>query len=1531
MIRNFTTKLLALLLCTPLAAQVNYKMLPDYDNVPPVDWRLGVKNGNRPTPNPSHEGREVKSAKSGAFSAEAEEEELPDHWNNALFKHFPPYFYQSGPSCMCSSFTGYIFTHELNSYRDLDGYNPANQMAVFFGWLQTFQNSSKEDIEMNNGCPNSIDYNGRTHSDNYGYQDWHSRESGWMQGYDRWYRAMFNRAQGFYTFPYNTGTEKGRQDTKRWLYNHNGDTSFKSGGVCYIVVASNSTYPKIPSTPANDPTGAVGKYYITGWGKEMDHAMTIIGWDDRIEFDLDENGVIGEKDKDEVGAWIIANSWGQGWENGGWVYVPYRYGGVIGKVKPEDFWQPYVTYIRKDYVPQRTIKVKMDYSHRSELSLHVGVSADTAAKFPQYSLPMSFFQQAGDGAEDRSGGAPEVPMLGKWVDGFHYEPMEFGYDLTTLSTGFDMSKPLKYFFTVKFHGNKGSGHVYDASILDYRLESEDGIEIPFDIDTVAISQDQSQSSAITISVVVPGEAINAPANLRIADGRLVWDAPQGSSMKVKHYNIYKNNVLIGTSVNTQGYKIDGDEASYCVTAVYAYKKKTVESARSELARTPISLPDGDNMTLTVKNGSLVIPNALPYTLEQGTIEFWIKPTTIGTTNHRLGGSNDAGFYCKVTPSGQVAAGWDNDNQVSSAARSVKQGVWSHVAVVVDHNNLTLYINGMKKGTVRATSGSGIPALGDIVFGTDGDLLDAEIDELRIWSTPRSQAEIYGNKDVAIKNLSSLGELICYLPMNPIRIAGEQRIQEFACNNHAYVTGEETSVQENTEVLKGAAFKVPISIVINDSIFTGQPTKVQASGSVNIVEWKWSVPGAKASTLNAKTPFVTYSKAGEYTISLTGIDTEGEETTVEKTVQVTDGSLPVPDFEVSTTRQATGKPVTLINRTKATNCNYVWSIEGQDDQHSQNANAIFDLPGTYDVTLTATNGSGSASMTKTLDIYMAKPTSNFAINPNTILLGETTYLEDKSIGKPDSWIWTLSNGKRYLQVDGQFSSLVPPAPGFYNVTLQTTNSVGSHIETKSRALCVSNADAGNGLNFTGVKEQIEFNRPFLAPQSVFTIEWWMNPQVYYGTGGFNFGNMTADCTDKGLYTVTYKGRTYQANNFFILNQWHHYAISFNRGKVVFYRDAQVVATYNANDSYAMPSWPATFTFGRSDNGLHAMIDEMRIWKAELNATQLQAVCNAPIENPTEVGSLCLYYDFNQNGGDVIDRSGHNLDGRRLNFGPDGDARITLPGVFTLDFGGDIVKQDVTKDYLTNYKAPFLYNNVKVLPGIYDAARELQTGTAKSTWEFRSPRAIDDQNTSTIYVDTNENSCVLSGESRSNMGEFYNRRLWQTVNLGAGHYRFSITSGRYFSPYLTKLVICEGDSIVDNTKIDEALTSTYLSSSKSLEFDVAEDGTPISLGVLYNLPESSSYQVDIKAFTLEQITSESQIADGVQSAYDAVSKGVLDNISGTRGGIHIVSNDIIEVKIYTTDGRCVFNEYASGNKKIPLAPGIYIANGQKVKVN
>ena len=1520
-----TLYIVAAILAPTATAQVDYNALPDYDYVPPVDWRLGVSNGHSPELDLSR----LASAKSKALGAE--QDELPDHWNNALFKHFPPYFNQSGPSCMCSSFTGYIFTHELNSYRNLDGYLPSNQMAVFFGWLQTYQNSSKEQIEMHNGCPNAIDYNGRTHSDNYGFQDWRSREAGWMNGYNRWYNAMFNRAQGFYTFPRTLGTEQGRLDMKRWLYNHNGDNDFHSGGLAYVVIAANSCYVRIGSTPANDETGAVGKYYIDTWGSEINHAMTLIGYDDRIEFDLDGNGIYGEKEKDEVGAWIVANSWGEGWENGGWVYVPYRYGGTIGKVTANNFWKPYVTYIRKDYIPERTIKLKMDYSHRSEISLHVGVNSDTSATSAQYTLPVYSFQQAGDGAEDRSDGAPEVPMLGKWVDGFHYEPMEFGYDLTTLSSGYDQSKPLKYFFTVRFHGSKGAGHLYSASILDYKFETKDGIEIPFDIDTIAISQSESQSNAITISVVVPGEAVNPPTNVHISNDRLLWDAPQASSMKVKNYNIYKNNQLQGSTVNAQGYAIDDQSASYCVSAVYSYKGTSIESAKSELARLPVKTPEGDNVTLTVSNGTFVIPNAVPYRLEEGTIEFWIKPASVGQTNHRMGGSKEANFNFKITASGQACAGWDNESLVSSAAKSIKANTWAHVAIVVEHNNMTIYLNGMKKGSVRSTNTSGIPALGDIVFGTEGDLLDAELDEFRIWSKARSQIDIYGNKDISIKDPASQGDLICYLTMNTIDLGGERRLQDFACSNHAYVLEGELQTQQNTDIINGSAFTFNPSIVISDSVFVGQPTLFQASGSVNVVKWQWSTPGAKTKSYVTKSPYVTYPKAGDYTVSLTATDGEGNETTVEKTIEVVEGRLPSPEFDISTARQAVGQPITLINRTKSSTSTYVWSIEGQDNQHSTNANAVFETAGTYDITLTASNGSGSASITKQVEIYNARPQSEFAVNPSNILLGETTYLEDKSTGKPTNWIWTLSNGHRYLQVDGRFSSLVPPAPGFYDVTLQTTNSEGSNIATKGRILCVSNADAKNGLNFNGGKEHLDFARPFKTDQSAFTIEWWMNPQVYFGTGGFDFGDMSADCTDKGVYTLKFKTRSYQVQNYFILNQWHHYAISFNEGRVVFYRDGKLISSYSANASqYSTPNWPERFTFGRTDNALHAYIDEMRIWQAELNLSELQAVCNSPIENPAETDNLCLYYDFNQSGGNVIDRTGRGLDAKRVNFGPDGDAWIIEPGVFTLDFGSDEQKQDVSASYLTNYKAPFEYNKVHVAPANRKSAFELPTETTTSTWVFRSPELRSNGDLSTVFVDSLY-SYQLYATSSSILGNFYNKRLWQTVTLPQGHYRFSVSSGRSFQPYISRLVVCDGDSIVGNEDIDKALTSCFLSQSQSLEFDVAEDNTNISLGIVYNLAGSTSCSLAINSFNLYRITSSSQIADGVKSAYDAADKGLIENISGARGGVQVVSNEILELKIYTAAGQCVFNEYVSGNKRIPLAPGIYIANGKKVKVD
>lgn len=1500
-----------------LAAQikVNYKALPDYDYTPPVKEELGIPWGNAVQSADRHRLR------SNAYQQDAS---LPDHWNNALTKHFPPFFSQSGPSCMGSSFTGYIFTHELNSLRNLEGEKKENQMAVFFGWLQTFMNSSKEDVERDNGCPNAVDYGGRTNSETIGYYTWRDSVAGWMQGYDKWHRAMSNRAEGFYTFPLSLCSEEGRLATKRWLYNHNGDDDFNSGGLCYVTLAATGmSYARIASTPANEEAGAVNKYYIRKWGSEVDHAMTIIGWDDRLEFDFNGNGIYGEESADEKGAWIVANSWGPLWCNGGWIYVPYRYAGPVGSVTGNYFWQPYVTYVRKDASPTRTIKLLMDYSRRNELRLSVGINPDTSAARPLYSTEMTSFKNAGNGAEE--GGYPEVPMLGKYVDGMHYEPMEFGYDLTGLSDNYDPEQPLKYFFTVNVSNRQGAGHIYKASIMDYRYETEDGTEVPFDIDSVAIGRDAG--NPVTISVVVPGEAVNPPVNTTV-DGRLLkWDNPVSASLRLNKFYIYKDNTLLDSvAAGTNIYTTPVSGSTYCVSAVYGYKGRQIESVKGDLARNAAAMPSGDNLSLTLADACMIVPEALPERLVSGTVEFWIKPSVIGTRSYTVTGSGKNGFFIEITPSGQVAAGWNSEDKAASAARSIKAGTWQHVAVVVQKNTLSIYVNGMRKAVYNSTGNNGIPALGNLLVGTADSPFAADIDELRIWRTARTQAEIYSGRDNPVAMPSAQPDLVCYLPMNTVETEYGERVQEYVFGNHAYLVSGERQTFANDDILNGSSFTLSPSVTAEAHIYANRPYRLHGTGSTNVTSWQWDTPGATTETHRIQSPYVTYAKEGVYTVSLTVTDADGKTLTTRKEITVSKEQLPEPDFEIAQPRLAVAQPFSFVNRTKSANCSYRWEIEGQDDIMLTNAVASFGAPGVYKVTLKATNGAGTASLCKTVEVYEDRPTGKFNVAPDQILLGETTYLEDKSLGQPTEWLWTLTNGRRYIQINGQFSSFVPPAPGIYDISLQTVNKVGVNTASKARALYVSTADAKNGLVFVGNDEQLHIPRPFETARQSFTVEWWMNPCAYAGAGAFEFGDLSANCTDKGQYSVTYKGKT-TSWSLPVTNQWHHYALTFDKGSITVYFDGEKSIGIDRTGLYTTPDWPDTFRFGRTDSPFNGYIDEMRIWDTALTEEQLRLVCNKPIENPSATERLCVYYDFNQNGGDVTDRTGNGYDAKRVNFGPDGDAWIVSPGVFTLDLESDMTQTDVSGLYLTNYKAPFLTNGRRV-PEDCEGATELLTESETSTWVFDSPQTADGEIVNTAYVDSRHNGW-LTIDTEYSEGTMTNKRLWQTVTLPQGHYRFSLAAANAFYPQSSRLVVCYGDTIVRNETMDEALASCMLAESTSVDFDVMNDNTEVSLGLVANIGEDSG-GMGIRSFSLTHISSASQSADGISDAYDALGKGVTGNFIGERGAIRIVSDKTIDVKIYDGQGRCVFNEYFSGNRRIPLSPGVYVANGTKVLV-
>ncbi len=1508
---------MAIALPLSLGAQlrVDRKVLPDYDYVPPVKAELGVAWGN--AGRSSHH----LGCASNAYQSNTS---LPDHWNNALTKHFPPFFNQSGPSCLGASFTGYIFTHELNSLRNLEGEQKENQMAVFFGWLQTYMNSSKEEVERDNGCPNAVDYGGRANSQTIGYYTWHDSVAGWMQGYDKWHRAMFNRAEGFYSFPLSLSGQDGRAAAKRWLYNHNGDDDFSSGGLCYVTLAATGmTQGRIAATPANEAAGAVGKYYVRKWGSTVDHALTIIGWDDRLEFDFNDNGVYGEESADEKGAWIVANTWGEEWGNGGWTYVPYRYAGQVDSVAQDCFWQPYVTYVRKNYSPTRTIKLLMDYSRRNELCLSVGVNPDTSATRPLCSVEMTSFKNAGNGAEE--GGYPEVPMLGKYMDGMHYEPMEFGYDLTDLSDGYDPGQPLKYFFTVSVSNMQGSGHIYKASIMDYRYETDDGTEIPFDIDTVAIGK--GTANPITLSVVVAGEAVNPPVNAILDGKKLKWDNPVNASLRLSKYYVYRNNSLIDSvAAEANAYSTPDVDGAYSVSAVYAYKNRQVESVKSNLVSNAAAVASGDNVSLRLTDACMVIPNALTERLGCGTVEFWVKPTAADTMSHTLIGSAKSGFFVEMTPSGELAAGWTNDDKATTIAGVIKTAGWQHVAVAVEGNALSIYVNGVLKATYNSSRNSGIPALGDLLVGSTDNPLSADLDELRIWRTARSESEIFAGCNVMVAMPSAQSDLVCCLPMNLVETTQGTRVGESVFGNHAYLTSGEMQTVANGDILNGSQLSFGPLITAADTAFASRPCRLHGIGNVDVVAWRWDTPGATAETHSMQSPYVTYVKPGIYTATLTVTDATGKTLSAQKEVSVVDEQLPQPDFRIAQPRLAVAQLFSFVNCTKTANCSFRWEIEGHDDVMLTNANASFGEPGIYEVSLHATNSAGTASMCKTVEVYEDKPTSKFNIAPDQILLGETTYLEDQSLGQPYEWLWTLTNGRRYIQVNGQFSSLTLPAPGVYDVSLQTINKIGFNTSSKTGALYVSTADAKNGLVFAGKDEQLHMARPFETTQGSFTIEWWMNPCAYAGAGAFDFGDLSTNCTDQGLYSVTYKGKT-TSWRLPVTNQWHHYALMFDKGMMTVYFDGEKSKGIDRTDVYVTPSWPDTLRFGRTDSPFNGYIDEMRIWGKALTEKELRQVCNQPIENPSTKEDLCVYYDFNQNGGDVIDRTGRGYDARRVNFGPDGDAWIISPGVFTLDLEGDMVQSDVTGQYLTNYKAPFLTNGHR-LGDDDEGGLELLAGTTNSTWVIRTPPATPGVAVQSLYVDSLQDGCLVFDSEYSD-GMTVNKRLYQTVTLPQGHYRFAIETARPFNPQGSWMVVCYGDTIVETETVSDALASCMLNESTSLDFDVINDGAEVSLGLVANLASVGS-GMSIRSFGLMRISSASQSADGINDAYDALNKGTIGNFIGECGALRIVSDVTLDVKIYNAWGQCVFNEYFSGNRRIPLPPGVYIANGTKVVV-
>ena len=375
---------------------------------------------------------------------------------------------------------------------------------------------------------------------------------------------------------------------------------------------------------------------------------------------------------------------------------------------------------------------------------------------------------------------------------------------------------------------------------------------------------------------------------------------------------------------------------------------------------------------------------------------------------------------------------------------------------------------------------------------------------------------------------------------------------------------------------------------------------------------------------------------------------------------------------------------------------------------------------------------------------------------------------------------------------------------------------------------------------------------------------------------------------------------------LTGEWHHYAIVYRAGTVVFYRDGEKFMQPTARLALKTQAWTGNLVLGNEDTPFRGMIDEFRFWGKALAQDDLQATCNQPITNvdeQMEKSALTVYYNFNQGTGNVKSLTGEEYTGTRLGFGPDGDAWSSSLGVFTLDFSPLQEETDVTADYLTNYKAPFLHTDERVSTVNYVSRYyQLETGTTQSGWTLENTTTHDGVTTG-AYVDTyfNNDLSVVTG-SLGFASSLTDQRTYQTVTLPAGLYRIEITEGeKAFSPTGSYIVVTQADTLAGNDDLDKSLAYGQLN-DKQLQFLLRED-SQVSLGFIFNL--SSALSVTIDEIKLIKIP------------YEFHDAGDLTGIENQKfDGPNIRKFE----SVYDLSGRKI-------NSQMPK--GIYIRNGKKIK--
>lgn len=244
-----------------------------------------------------------------------------------------------------------------------------------------------------------------------------------------------------------------------------------------------------------------------------------------------------------------------------------------------------------------------------------------------------------------------------------------------------------------------------------------------------------------------------------------------------------------------------------------------------------------------------------------------------------------------------------------------------------------------------------------------------------------------------------------------------------------------------------------------NITTGQSVNFTDLSTNNPTQWSWQFTGATPASSAQQNPGgITYNTPGCFQVTLTATNSGGSDTETQTCyINVSNPSAgPLANFSTSNTSICVGSCISFTDASTNNPTAWNWSFPGSTTPSStaeNPSNICYNTPGTYNVSLTAINGSGTNTLTLNsfITVY-AIPTANAGAN-QTICSGASTQLNATG---GQTYVWTPSTGLSNANVANPIAT--PTSTTTYNV--QVTNGTCSSIASVTVTVTNLNVNAGS---------------------------------------------------------------------------------------------------------------------------------------------------------------------------------------------------------------------------------------------------------------------------------------------------------------------------------------------------------------------------------------------------------------------------------------------------------------------------------------